>query len=195
VNLDERIDRLLEAIGRASGEDFTVPLEISDEADAFQAIETGVSVLIADLAETKQRNRARALEILGMLRERSTPIIAVWDGVLALPVIGTVDAQRSAEMMGTLLARVVAEKASHVVIDITGVSAVDTQTVDHFARMANAVRLLGAKCFLAGISPTIAQTLAQLGIDTTSVHTVQRLSDALKIAFLDLRVSLSGENQ
>src|SRR5262249_22981605 len=123
------------------------------------------------------------------LRELATPIIVVWKGVLALPVIGAVDTERSGDMMDALLNRVVSEQATHVVIDITGVSVLDTRTADHFIRMSKAVRLLGASCFLTGISPPIAQTLAQLSVDTSSVRTVQRLSDALREVFQDLAVS------
>jgi rsbT co-antagonist protein RsbR len=193
-NLESRIENLLEAVGRASSQDFSFQFTISDEIDALQALETGVSVIIQDLKETKQRNKEQILEIElknreisdrqnMALRELSTPIISVWDGILALPVIGTVDTGRSADMMDTLLSRVVQDQASHVIIDITGVSVLDTRTADHFIRMAKAVRLLGSKCFLTGISPGIAQTLSQLGVDTSSVHTVRRLSDALKLAF------------
>ena len=117
------------------------------------------------------------------MRELSTPIISVWDGILTLPVIGAVDTERSADMMDTLLSRVVQDQASHVIIDITGVFVLDTRTADHFIRMAKAVRLLGSECFLTGISPAIAQTLTQLGVDTSCVRTVRRLSDALKLAF------------
>jgi rsbT co-antagonist protein RsbR len=84
--------------------------------------------------------------------------------------------------MDALLGRVVADQASHVIIDITGVSVLDTRTADHFLRMAKAVRLLGAECYLTGISPAIAQTMAELGIDASSTRTMRRLSDALKLA-------------
>jgi rsbT co-antagonist protein RsbR len=197
---EARIERLLEAIGRASANDFQQKLTISPKNDGLSAVESGVSSLLEDLAETKQRNTEQLQEIEQKnaeiaerqsiaLRELSTPIISVWDGVLALPVIGTVDTARSADMMDTLLFRIVEEQATHVIIDITGVSIVDTRTADHFIRMGKAVRLLGAECFLTGISPAIAQTLSQLGVDTSSIRTVRRLSDALKYAFSELKIN------
>jgi rsbT co-antagonist protein RsbR len=193
-NADSRIEDLLEVIGRAAAQDFSVATPVTGSPDGLGALEAGIAGLVQDLKETKDRNREAILEIEAKnreiaerqsmaLRELSTPIISVWDGVLALPIIGTVDTGRSADMMDTLLARVVSDSASFVIIDITGVSMVDTRTADHFIRMAKAVRLLGAKCFLTGMSPAIAQTLSQLGIDTSSVQSVRRLSDALRIAF------------
>ena len=198
-----RIEHLLDVLGRASAQDFQAKVQISTTLDEFQALESAISILLQDLAETKDRNRAQILEIESKnmeiaerqnmaLRELSTPIISVWDGILTLPIIGAVDTERSAEMMETLLARVVQDQATHVIIDITGVTVLDTRTADHFIRMAKAVRLLGATCFLTGISPAIAQTLAQLGVDTSSVHTVRRQSDALKMAFEKLQLTVKS---
>jgi rsbT co-antagonist protein RsbR len=190
----ERIARVSQVMARAAFQDFEARLDPSGEEDEFLEVEVGLNMLLEDLANTKKQNEQAMLEIQAKnleiaeratlaLRELSTPIISVWEGVLALPVIGTVDTERSSEMMDTLLARVIAEQAEHVIIDITGVTVLDTRTADHFIRMAQAVRLLGSSCFLTGISPAIAQTIAQLDINTSSVRTVRRLSDALKVAF------------
>lgn len=194
MNLEDRIERLLLTLGRVTSPDFDGRVTIAAEVDAFQAVEAAVGGLVQDFLETRKRNTEQIQEIEAKnreiaerqsmaMRELSTPIISVWDGILTLPVIGAVDTERSADMMDTLLARVVQDQTSHVIIDITGVNVLDTRTADHFIRMAKAVRLLGSECFLTGISPAIAQTLAQLGIDTSSVRTVRRLSDALKLAF------------
>jgi rsbT co-antagonist protein RsbR len=83
---------------------------------------------------------------------------------------------------------VATDQAEYVIIDITGVSVVDTRTADSFIRMSEAVRLVGAQCFLTGISPAIAQTIAQLGIDTSRIRTLRRLSDALKVVFEELGI-------
>jgi rsbT co-antagonist protein RsbR len=193
----ERIDRVVTALAKASCQNFDQALALPDKEDELYELEIGVNVLLQDL-KLAQQNNERALEEIEAknreiaerqslaLRELATPIISVWSGVLALPVIGVVDTERSAEMMDTLLARVVAEQATHVVIDITGVGVLDTRTADHFVRMARAVGLLGSQCFLTGISPAIAQTLAQLGVDTSSARTVRRLSDALQLVFAEL---------
>jgi rsbT co-antagonist protein RsbR len=165
-----------------------------------------MNVLLEDLDQARKQNEMHLKEIQRKnqeiaerqalaLRELATPIISVGDGVLALPVIGMVDTERSADMMDALLNRVVDEEATHVVIDITGVGVLDTRTADHFLRMARAVRLLGAECFLTGISPTIAQTLAQLGVDTSGTRTLRRLSDALKLVQQNLSGPTSSQRR
>ena len=198
-----RIENIVETLARAAYQDFTQRVAISEtaEEDEFMQVEFGVNLLLEDLELAKKQNDQSLLQLEEKnreiadrqsmaLRELSTPIIAVWDGILTLPVIGMVDTERSADMMDALLERVVQDQATHVIIDITGVSVLDTRTADHFIRMAKAVRLLGASCYLTGISPAIAQTMAQLGIDTASVRTLRRLSDGLKAAFTELGLSV-----
>ena len=193
----DRIEKVVEALAQAATGNYAHQLEVSGTDDAFLEVEVGLKVLLEDLARARKTNEAQLAEIeqknqeiaertAMAMRELATPIISVWDGVLALPVIGTVDTERSADMMDVLLSRVVGEQASHVIIDITGVSVLDTRTADHFLRMAKAVRLLGAECYLTGNSPAIAQTMAELGIDASSTRTLRRLSDALKLAQKDL---------
>jgi rsbT co-antagonist protein RsbR len=197
ADFKERIERLITTLAKASCQDFAHAVPLAPQEDELFELEVGVNVLLQDLSLAKKNNEASLEQIEAKnreiaerqslaLRELATPIIAVWRGVLALPVIGTVDTERSAEMMDALLARVVQDQATHVVIDITGVSVLDTRTADHFVRMAKAVGLLGSRCFLTGISPAIAQTLAQLGVDTSSARTVRRLSDALQLVFAEL---------
>jgi rsbT co-antagonist protein RsbR len=203
ANQKERLDRVLDALARAACQDYShrVPVSQDQTGDDLLELEVGINFLLEDLervsrqnkealAEIERKNREIADRAALALRELATPIIMVWKGVLALPVIGAVDTERSADMMEALLQRVVAEQATHVVIDITGVSVLDTRTADHFIRMAKAVRLLGASCFVTGISPAIAQTLAQLNVDTSSTRTVQKLSDALREVFRELSVAL-----
>ena len=193
TDLTQRISRVVDVLGRATCGEYDQRITLEEVDDAFLEIEVGVNVLFDDLARAKVKAQEQLEEIQRKnqeiaerqtlaLRELATPIISVWDGVLALPVIGTVDTERSADMMDSLLSRVVSDQASHVIIDITGVSVLDTRTADHFLRMAQAVRLLGAECYLTGMSPAIAQTLAELGVDTSRTRTLRRLSDALKMA-------------
>jgi rsbT co-antagonist protein RsbR len=114
------------------------------------------------------------------IRELSTPIIELWESVLCLPVVGVVDTVRSVDMTSTLLRAVVEKNARYTIVDITGIDVMDTRTVDHFVKMAKAVRLLGAQCALAGISPQIAQTVVSMGIDFSDVATHRTLRDALQ---------------
>jgi rsbT co-antagonist protein RsbR len=114
------------------------------------------------------------------LQELSTPILDVWDDVLALPIIGTVDSSRSAQIMERLLAEIVAKRSRWVIIDVTGVEIIDTQTASHFLRVAKAVELLGARCLLTGLRPAVAQTLVQLNVDLREVRTLRNLKHGLR---------------
>ncbi|WP_242903676.1 STAS domain-containing protein [Actinomadura terrae] len=128
------------------------------------------------------RQRQEMLEI-------ATPVLRLWDGVLAVPVIGTLDSARSQVMMETLLEGIVEQRASVAILDITGVPMVDTVVAQHLMRTAMAVRLMGAACVISGIRPQIAQTIAALGIDLGEVRTQASLADALEWALAHLGAS------
>jgi rsbT co-antagonist protein RsbR len=113
------------------------------------------------------------------IRSLSTPVIEIWRGVLCLPVVGVIDTARSVEMTGTLLQTIVEKGSKYAIIDITGIEVMDTRTVDHFIRMAKAIRLLGAECALTGLNPYIAQTIVHMGVDLRDIVTHRSLRDAL----------------
>jgi rsbT co-antagonist protein RsbR len=110
----------------------------------------------------------------------ATPIIEVWDGVLCVPVIGTMDSARSAELMQRLLDSIVREHARYAIVDLTGVELVDTSTADHLVQLFRAARVLGVEGVLCGIRPAVAQTIVGLGLDLGSVRTTRSLREALK---------------
>ena len=114
--------------------------------------------------------------------ELSTPVISVWDGVLVLPLIGTVDSRRAQECMEGALTRLSSEKARVLILDITGVPVVDTLVANHLIGMASATRMMGGNSIITGISPTIAMTMIGLGIDLSSLHTRGTLAEGLKLA-------------
>jgi rsbT co-antagonist protein RsbR len=114
--------------------------------------------------------------------ELSTPVVQLWDGVLALPLIGTLDSARTQIVMENLLHRIVETGAAIAIIDITGVPTVDTLVAQHLLKTVAAARLMGADCIISGIRPQIAQTIVHLGVDLTSVITKATLADAFKIA-------------
>jgi rsbT co-antagonist protein RsbR len=116
------------------------------------------------------------------IRELSTPVIRVHRRVLLLPLVGTVDSHRAAQIMETLLLRVVEEQARAVIVDIAGVPTVDTMVADHLLKTTEAVRLLGAETILTGISAQIARTVVQLGVDISTMHTRSRLEDGIELA-------------
>ena len=129
--------------------------------------------------------------LLDVVRELSTPVIPVYQGILALPLIGTIESSRSAQIMEALLAAVAQDKASVVILDVTGVPVVDSSTADHLLKATRAASLLGARCVLSGISPAVAQTMVQLGVDLRGVMTCRNLQAsvayALRLRGLEVR--------
>jgi rsbT co-antagonist protein RsbR len=117
------------------------------------------------------------------IREMSTPVIEVHDKVLLLPLIGSIDTHRADQLMETVLVEIAEKQASAIIIDIAGVPVVDTKVADHLIKTTEAVRLLGAQTILSGISPTIAKTIVNLGMDISSMHTRGQLAAALEKAF------------
>lgn len=116
------------------------------------------------------------------LIELSTPVVELWQGILGLPLIGTLDSERTQVVMESLLQRLVATGSSIAVIDITGVPTVDTLVAQHLLKTVAAAQLMGADCIISGIRPQIAQTIVHLGIDLSSVATKASLSDAFALA-------------
>jgi rsbT co-antagonist protein RsbR len=116
------------------------------------------------------------------LLELSTPVITLWEGVLALPLIGTLDSMRAQVVMESILQKIVDTGATIAIIDITGVPTVDTLVAQHLMKTIAAARLMGADCIISGIRPQIAQTIVHLGIDLTNVTTKATLADAFLVA-------------
>jgi rsbT co-antagonist protein RsbR len=116
------------------------------------------------------------------MMELSTPVVTLWDGVLALPLIGTLDSARTQVVMESLLERIVETSAKIAIIEITGVPTVDTLVAQHLLKTVAAARLMGADCIISGIRPQIAQTIVHLGVDLSSVVTKATLADAFRVA-------------
>jgi rsbT co-antagonist protein RsbR len=116
------------------------------------------------------------------LLELSTPVVKLWDGVLALPMIGTLDSQRTQVVMESLLQRIVETGAEIAIIDITGVPTVDTLVAQHLLKTVTAIRLMGADAIISGVRPQIAQTIVHLGLDLQGIVTKANLADALALA-------------
>ena len=114
--------------------------------------------------------------------ELSTPVVKLWDGVLALPMIGTLDSARTQIVMESLLQRIVETGSEIAIIDITGVPTVDTLVAQHLLKTVTAIRLMGADCIISGVRPQIAQTIVHLGVDLQGVTTKASLADALSLA-------------
>ena len=125
------------------------------------------------------------------LLELSTPVVKLWEGVLALPMIGTLDSQRTQVVMESLLQRIVDTGSEIAIIDITGVPTVDTLVAQHLLKTVTAIRLMGADCIISGVRPQIAQTIVHLGLDLQGVVTKANLADALALALRRLGVTVT----
>jgi rsbT co-antagonist protein RsbR len=124
------------------------------------------------------------------ITEISTPVIQVWEGILALPIIGTLDSARTQVVMENLLQKIVETGSSIAILDISGVPAVDSLVAQHLIKTVSATRLMGAECIISGIRPEIAQTVVHLGIDLSNVVTKSSLASALKTAFNMLQLQV-----
>ena len=112
----------------------------------------------------------------------SAPVIDLWQGVLAVPIVGLIDAEGSVELTERLLARLESSGAHSVIVDLTGIEDVDTMTASHLLRMLRSARLLGARSVLCGLSPRVAQTLVQLDVDLSELGLVRGLEQALQLS-------------
>ena len=117
------------------------------------------------------------------LVDMSTPIAALWDGVLMLPIVGFLDSRRAQDIMQRMLEKVAERQAEAFILDISGVAVVDTAVANHLIRMTKAARLMGCEAIVSGLSPAVAQTIVELGIEVGDMRTTGNLQDALKVAF------------
>jgi len=157
-----------------------------DASRLFDAI-WAASVLVDHMgqwtATTYQRSREDVIRRQqDELLELSTPVVKLWEGVLAVPMIGTLDSNRTQLVMEALLQKIVETGSELAIIDITGVPTVDTLVAQHLLKTVTAIRLMGADCIISGIRPQIAQTIVHLGIDLQGVVTKATLADALRVA-------------
>ena len=124
------------------------------------------------------------------LMEMSTPVTALWEDILMLPVVGIIDSKRSQDIMNAMLSKISATQSKIIILDISGVAIVDTAVANHLIKITKATKLMGCECLISGISPTIAQTVVELGIDVGDVQTTATLRDALRIAFKNTGVEI-----
>ena len=188
--MNDRVEDILALLSDVTRGEFGALETTLPESEPMGALIRGVNEAVAALAASQARNRGYVGELEGHLdviarqgaaiRELSTPVLEMWDGVLCLPIVGIMDTFRSVELTETVLHAVVDRRARCVIVDVTGIGVMDTRTVDQLIRMAKAVALLGSRCFVTGISPVMAQTLDQMGIDLSSVATRRNLRDALQ---------------
>jgi len=169
--------------------------ELGQDADALAAETWRATELLDSLglvtAEAFQKSREDMISRQqAELLELSTPVVELWDGVLALPLIGTLDSSRTQVVMQNLLEAIVKTRSDVAIIDITGVPLVDTLVAQHLLKTVAAARLMGAECMISGIRPQIAQTIIHLGVDLAGVITKATLADAFAIALRRIGYSM-----
>jgi rsbT co-antagonist protein RsbR len=160
---------------------------VGDDARALAEEMWAATQLVDQLGlyttEAHQRGREEVIRRQQQdMLELSTPVVRLWEGTLALPMIGTLDSARTQVMMETLLQQIVETEADVAILDITGVPTVDTLTAQHILKTVTAARLMGAECIISGIRPQIAQTIVHLGVDLGDVTTKATLADAFRLA-------------
>jgi rsbT co-antagonist protein RsbR len=161
--------------------------EVGKDADALAEETWRATELLDQLglftAEVYQKSREEVITRQQQeLLELSTPVVKLWEGVLAVPLIGTLDSARTQVVMESLLQKIVASGADVAIIDITGVPTVDTLVAQHLMKTVAAARLMGAECIISGIRPQIAQTIVHLGVDLGNISTKASLADAFALA-------------
>jgi rsbT co-antagonist protein RsbR len=171
--------------------------ELKDDAAALANQLWLTSTLLDKLglhtAEVYTKSRESVIERQQReLLELSTPVVELWDDILALPLVGSLDSQRTQIVMETLLQKIVETGASIAIIDITGVPTVDTLVAQHLLKTVAATRLMGADCIISGIRPQIAQTIVHLGVNLGDVTTKATLADAFKLALERTGATING---
>lgn len=190
-----RLRRLIEALSYASVEALAEAQALLDSPveDEFGELEGIMAVFLKELQAAQELRSSQEEQRLLIerqqlaIRDLSTPILDLWDEILTLPIVGVVDTQRAAEMTERLLSRIEDRGTSCVIIDITGVSVVDTMTAQHLIRMVNASRLMGSYCVLTGMRPEVAQTLVASGVEIGDIETLRSLKEGLRQCFRYLR--------
>lgn len=168
------------------------PKELYDESMKINRVMDNLSIVTF---ETFIKGREEViLRQTDEIAEISTPVIRVWDGILALPIIGTLDSSRTQIVMENLLQEIVETGSSIAILDISGVPAVDSLVAQHLIKTVSATRLMGAECIISGIRPEIAQTVVHLGIDLSNIITKASLASALSYAFKVLKLEVRKSN-
>ncbi len=191
-SLNQTLTEALDQIRSGSDEVIKMTLVVGDRNLDFSATGVylggeylGVLMTIKDVTEAVSREE-ELTSLAGQLRaaqdELSTPVVQIWDQVLALPLIGSIDSKRAQTVTEVLLERIVATQSEVVILDITGVHSVDTNVTSHLLKIVSASRLLGAECVITGIGPNIAQTMIHLGVDLDELTTMADMQEGLRYA-------------
>lgn len=188
-----RIAALLSVVVELAAGNFSTRAKLSNQRDELTALASGINMLAEELEakfaenvqlmETLERNMAEMAAQHRTIMSLSTPSLLVWQGILVLPLIGTLDEERTQNLSNALLKRIVHQGADVIIIDVTGIAKVDTTTAKHLLDTFSAVRLLGAQCILTGLSAANARSMVDLDVDMKTVTIRGSLHEGLKYAF------------
>ena len=169
-------------------------LSLEDYLTAMRAVAKRMHLDTSLVVETYARitNEAMAAQSRSLM-EMSTPVTQIWQGVLFLPIVGIVDSKRAQEIMNATLTKISQTQSRAFIMDISGVAVVDTAVANYLIKVTKATRLMGCECTISGLSPAIAQTMVELGIDVGKVKTTATMQDALVDAFQRLGLKFGGE--
>lgn len=170
ADLDAALDQLKQEIRERRHVEEALTLEIQEREHAQQSLVEKLEII------REQEDAIRSL---------STPILQLWEGIVVLPVIGSVDSMRAAQMLEDLLGTIVRTKARYAILDLTGVEVLDTHAADHLLKIVRASSLVGARCLVSGISPVMAQTVVSLGVDLGGLLSFSTLEVALRFALTE----------
>jgi anti-anti-sigma regulatory factor/HAMP domain-containing protein len=186
-NIAKRLSELSQFAMEIAMGNLDISIPLPDEEDVFTEITTALELMRQDIsrfvseikAEKEQVIAAQASTIL----ELSTPTLQIWEGILALPLIGIVDTPRAQQIVDSLLEAISREQAEVAIIDITGVPVVDTKVAQHLLSTVESARMLGTEVILTGVSANNARTIVKLGVDLSGIVTKGSLKEGLRLAF------------
>lgn len=205
---EARLEQLIDVIGAMAMLDFSTKAIVDDSGSQLNAIATGLNMLAEELEltivsksdlEEKNKELAKLAEANSKaaeaIAEMSTPISRLWEGILLLPLVGMMTSVRIKSVMTAVLENISATQAKVIILDISGVSLVDTYIANHFIKIAKATRLMGCICILSGITPMVAQTIVELGVNVDEIETTGTMKDALERAFAYTDVHLMSKEK
>ena len=183
------MNTMLELFAKAIGE---LKMSADERARTYRALIKLVQMDTSIVVETYTHITGETITRQSRsLIAMSTPVTEIWEDVLLLPIVGVVDSQRAQEIMNAMLTKVADTSSKVAILDIAGVAIVDTAVANHLIKITKATKLMGCKCTISGVSPAIAQTIVELGIDVGEVETTATLRDALCNAFRVIGVSVT----
>lgn len=190
---EERLNNIIEVISGMASLDFSKSVLIDHSDSPFNTIAMGLNMLGEELesnvvAKSELENKNYELERLAEQQKNamlamSTPITQLWENILLLPLVGVMDSNRAQDVLIAVLNKIADTQSTVFILDISGVAVVDTSVANHLIKIAKATRLMGCMCMLSGISPAIAQTIVELGIQVDEITTTGTMRDALDKAF------------